>query len=583
MAEIRYTARDFDALKQEMLAKIPVLAPAWTNLNEGDLGMALLNLLAGTADMLGYYIDRQANEAFLPTALTRESVMKLVRLIDYKLSRPVAAKTKLKFYLDSAATANITIPAYTQARTADGLYFTTREAVTLYAGQTFVEVEAYQGQFNTDGFTGSGQDIQAFALTKVNVAQNFLDVFVNAALWTEDSAALSLKVTSVYEVLTDVNENAVLRFSRFVGDVPSQNTTITANYLQTQGASGNIGSGLVTVLVTPITGGEALKVTNSTVSSGGKDRESLDEARANAPRQLRQMGRVVSLQDYVDALETFPKVAKAQAINHNGYVECYVAPDGGERFFVNAPAITTAAAASGTLAAGTYLIAVTALDGLGESSFWEYTPSTRALVDRKSSRTVTANQRINITITNVPGATAYNVYISNDGGVTWKLANANVAPAGGATTATAVITFPATANVALPAVNTTGVRAETGSESLREAVEEFIEDRRMLGTVFAVFNPTYVPVNVTATVKIFDNYSQTAVKGAVQSAIADFFSFDKQVFAEAVSLSALYATVMDVPGVRSVQFTLPADDVPLTDGQLAVQGTVTLTMTGGVA
>jgi len=584
MPLIRYTAKDFDALKSAMLAQLPVLAPAWTNLNEGELGMALLNLLAGSGDMLGYYIDRLQDEMYLPTATLRESVMKLTRLIDYKLSRPVAAKTVLRFSLPSAAGASLVIPAYTQARTADGAVFTTKAAATLFAGTTFVDVEAYQGEFVSDTFTGNGADVQTFLLAKNNVAQNFLDVFVSNVLWTEDNSTVSPKETSVYEVQTDVNENAVLRFSRFMGDVPSQNATVQVNYISTRGAAGNIGAGLVTTLVSTISGGQNLAVTNTTVASGGKDRETLDEARVNAPRQLRTLNRAVTLQDYVDLLETFPKVAKAQAINHNGYVECYVAPDDGASLFIPSYNGFTlnGNVNGGTLAPGLLVyVQVTVKDANGgETTTWEYNPADRAVLTKYKSFTTGGSGTASITVnrgTLPAGATAWRVYVGTSP-TTMRLATESSL----VLSAYNITALPAGTQPLAPTVNTTGVRAESGAVSLRQAAESFLEDRRAIGTNFALFNPTYVPVNVTATITVYSNFSQVAVKGAVQEALADLFSFDSQRFEEDVTLASLYMAIMGVEGVRTVAFTAPSGDVAIANGQLATLGTVALTMQGGV-
>lgn len=58
----------FDDLMAEAQAMIPALTPAWTNFNESDPGMVLLELLAWLSEMLLYQVDQvsEANtEAFL--------------------------------------------------------------------------------------------------------------------------------------------------------------------------------------------------------------------------------------------------------------------------------------------------------------------------------------------------------------------------------------------------------------------------------------------------------------------------------------------------------------------------------------
>lgn len=583
MSKFRYTNKDFDSLKAEMLSKVPVLAPAWTNLNEGDLGMALINLVAGIGDMLAYYLDRYAEEVYLPTALDRNNIQKLVRLIDYRLSRPRAAVTTLRFSLEEAASSNVVIPKYTVCKTADGLQYVTKEDATIYAGSTFVDVDAYQGEYVEDTFTGTGADLQVFSLSRRNAAQNFFIVEVGGVEWMEDHHEVSPSITSLYEVITDYEEAATLRFSRVLGDVPPQNATIVVRYLSTAGEEGNIGSGLVTTLVSPVPGAAGLTVTNLNPAIGGKERESEDEVRVRAPRQLRTMQRAVTLQDFVDLLENIEGVAKAQAINHKGYAEIYVAPEDGARLYVTPPAISLVSSANaGSSLNGTYFVQVTAVDeNGGETTSWDYDPETRAVVSNEQSISVSAGQEIRVSITNPEGAERFRVYVGTTAGIVYFSHEVSADASG--TTTTSVTQLPSNTNPAPPQKNNSGVRRAGSGETLKNFCEEYLEERRLIGTEFALFNPTYVPVDITATVRVYDNYKQSVVRGEVETALADLFAFSNQSFGDDVALSDIYDAIMDVRGVRSVRLVAPTDDVDIGNGQIAKLGTVTLMMEGGVA
>ena len=133
----------------------------------------------------------------------------------------------------------------------------------------------------------------------------------------------------------------------------------------------------------------------------------------------------------------------------------------------------------------------------------------------------------------------------------------------------------------MPSANTTGARSERGSESLKNGAESYLEARRTVGTVFALFNPKYRQIDVTATVRVYDNYRQSQVEGAVRSAINDFFAFENREFGETIYYSDLIRKMMDVDGVWSVNLAAPAADVALNDGEIATVGTITLTMQGG--
>ena len=98
---IDYVTKDYEGFQQAMLNQIPLLLPEWTDRSESDFGVVLIELFAYVADILSYYQDRVANEAYLATATQRRSVAELLRLIDYQIDPGLAASTHL--HLDVAA------------------------------------------------------------------------------------------------------------------------------------------------------------------------------------------------------------------------------------------------------------------------------------------------------------------------------------------------------------------------------------------------------------------------------------------------------------------------------------------------
>jgi hypothetical protein len=94
-SRIDYVTKDYEGFKQGMLNQIPLLLPDWTDRGEADFGVVLVELVAYVADILGYYQDRVANEAFLATATQRRSVTELLRLIGYQLDPGLAASAAI--------------------------------------------------------------------------------------------------------------------------------------------------------------------------------------------------------------------------------------------------------------------------------------------------------------------------------------------------------------------------------------------------------------------------------------------------------------------------------------------------------
>ena len=73
-----------------------------TTREASDFSIALLDSWATVADVLTFYQERIANEAYLRTATERLSVLELARLIGYQLRPGVAASTYLAFTLETA-------------------------------------------------------------------------------------------------------------------------------------------------------------------------------------------------------------------------------------------------------------------------------------------------------------------------------------------------------------------------------------------------------------------------------------------------------------------------------------------------
>lgn len=83
--EINYLAKDYASFRQLFLDRLALGMPAWQERHVPDLGIALVETLAYTADYLSYYQDAVATEAYLGTARRRISVRRHARLVDYRM------------------------------------------------------------------------------------------------------------------------------------------------------------------------------------------------------------------------------------------------------------------------------------------------------------------------------------------------------------------------------------------------------------------------------------------------------------------------------------------------------------------
>ena len=88
---------------------LPALAGLRTR-SSGDFSIALIDAWSEVLDILTFYTERLANEAYLGTAIEGRSVFELARLVGYKPSPGVSAATVLAFTLATAAGSPAIVP-----------------------------------------------------------------------------------------------------------------------------------------------------------------------------------------------------------------------------------------------------------------------------------------------------------------------------------------------------------------------------------------------------------------------------------------------------------------------------------------
>lgn len=122
LRQISYRVGTQPAFKASLIAglsssELPALAPLRTR-DDSDFSIALLDAWAVSLDILSFYDERLANEAYLGTAVDAASVMYLAQLVGYKPSPGVAASAFLAFTLTDApgAPASALIPAPTRVQ-----------------------------------------------------------------------------------------------------------------------------------------------------------------------------------------------------------------------------------------------------------------------------------------------------------------------------------------------------------------------------------------------------------------------------------------------------------------------------------
>jgi hypothetical protein len=126
------------------------------------------------------------------------------------------------------------------------------------------------------------------------------------------------------------------------------------------------------------------------------------------------------------------------------------------------------------------------------------------------------------------------------------------------------------------------------SVELKNMVEEYFADREMLNATTVVFDPVYVPVNVSLEVAVKENYMRLDIENAVRGVVRDFFLFPNVDFGQCVFMSDLVSAVDDIEGVRYVNLTVLSRDatgvgnVIIAANEIPQLGMTTLDVFGGI-
>lgn len=327
MSQFDYTTRDFSTIRAELLDRATRSIPEWTDRNNSDFMMALIDLWAYAADVLHYYVDRAAGEAFLPTATQRESVLAFANLYDYTPNGVNSAVASVQVSNDTAASVSFPIgTTFTANNDGETLGFYSTIAVTVQAN-TSGTIPVRQGirylnqsVTSTAGMTVSnGQPGQRFALFHKSVDPLSISVNVyegtgaTAVEWRQVSRlATSSANDAVYSVYVAADGTVYIVFGNGVnGRIPPNTVSIKTSYAVTSGEKGNVPANSITSISSGSYPG--VKVVSSTAGIGGSDAENIESIKAAIPRAVRTQGRAVTLSDFADLALGVYGVSKAAA------------------------------------------------------------------------------------------------------------------------------------------------------------------------------------------------------------------------------------------------------------------------------
>ena len=97
---ISYTSRDFESIKRSLVNYTKrYYSSTFKDFNEASFGALMLDLVSYIGDQLSFYVDYQANESFLDTALEFKNVVSLAKQMGYKPQGAATSTGDCSFYV----------------------------------------------------------------------------------------------------------------------------------------------------------------------------------------------------------------------------------------------------------------------------------------------------------------------------------------------------------------------------------------------------------------------------------------------------------------------------------------------------
>ena len=96
---IRYTSRDFESIREDLEQYAKRYYPdTFKDFSEASFGSLMMDTVAYVGDMLSFYVDYQANESFLDSAVEPNNIIRLAKEHGYKFQGPASAVGEVTFY-----------------------------------------------------------------------------------------------------------------------------------------------------------------------------------------------------------------------------------------------------------------------------------------------------------------------------------------------------------------------------------------------------------------------------------------------------------------------------------------------------
>lgn len=319
-----YTEKDIVALRKKMIDLIKEETTNWSDFNESDLGMVLVDTICGTADMLNYYLDRQANEVFLDRAEEPKNIRSILNTMNYRIPFKRSAEGTVRFIIPDGINANdIVIPRYTELASSfdNGKRYVTKEERVLVSREEMVEVPVIQGQLVTQEVKSSRlKRAWKYTLDAKSLADRSVRVIDSQGEWEEvDDAFLQYKGGRYFSVHRDPRDKVYILFTWNWKDLlpVDDEETVKIQFLETLATDGRTSEFNIDALLSHVYDVEGVDVSkwfiinNPEAITGGNEDVETYKMIVDAKNSVRMMGKLVTLLDYTDAASAYNGIFKS--------------------------------------------------------------------------------------------------------------------------------------------------------------------------------------------------------------------------------------------------------------------------------
>lgn len=322
---LRVTELDFDAIKNNIKTYLKS-RPEFTDYDfEGSGLSVLIDTLAYNTHYNAFYLNMAVNEVFIDSAVKRESVVSLAKMLNYTPRSIKAAQAKVNLTVNSVvgSPASLVVDRYSAFTTtidSNTYTFYNLEPATIIPSSgvySYDNLTIYEGTFVVNKFTvGSAPGpSEKFIIPNKNIDINTLRVTVQATASSTESTTYTLfsgditNLTGTSQVYF-LEQNSIGNYQIYFGDgvlgfILSAGNQVTVEYIVTNGTVANISDKIAQTfeMTTSIEGYNDVTVTTVEKSSGAMAAETIDEIKFNAPRYATSQNRLVTTEDYKNFLK----------------------------------------------------------------------------------------------------------------------------------------------------------------------------------------------------------------------------------------------------------------------------------------